>query len=176
MTHTVPNQTLFGGCGPSMVLGTWALPEPTLGTTGSQLLLGRGPSRRRESRTRPIHLRWVQLGLSHKESGRPEEGWGGRLLVGGWPGKPSLLTLASPASQQYTLPSQVRCGCQGRGLLHVIAGVSTHPFISMLKRQLCTKVSRKGILSFTRSEGKVALGSLTGPQEGSVSARSAPGS
>lgn len=32
-----------------MVLGTWALPKPMLGTTGSQLLLGKGPSRRREA-------------------------------------------------------------------------------------------------------------------------------
>jgi hypothetical protein len=46
--HTVPSQTLFGGCGPSVMLGTWALPKPRLGTTGSQLLLGSGPSQRTE--------------------------------------------------------------------------------------------------------------------------------
>lgn len=48
MTHTAPNQSLFVSCGPSVVLGTWVLPKPRLGTTGSQLLLGSGPSTRTE--------------------------------------------------------------------------------------------------------------------------------
>lgn len=85
MTHTVPNQALFGGCGPSVVLGTWALPKPRLGTTGSQLLLGRGPSKRTEVEEQacPPEVGPAGPQLLRVRDARSWLGWGSRWLKAG---------------------------------------------------------------------------------------------
>lgn len=145
MTHTVPSQTLFGGCGPSVMLGTWTLPKPRLGTTGSQLLLGSGPSQSMEVEEQACPSEVGPAGPPLFRVRTPEAGWGGKLWVGGWPGKPSLLTMTSSArsSQVWGIPGD------GPPLCHIAEG-STSPLISILKRQQFTKVSRKGVLPFTR--------------------------
>lgn len=60
------------------------------------------------------------------------------------------------------------------GLLCATVGGNTSPLISILKRQLFTKVSRKGVLPFTRRGRSWGVGLLN--REGSVSAGGAPGS
>lgn len=140
-TRTVPNQTLFGSCGPSVVLGTWALHKPRLGTTGSQLLLGSGPSKRTEVEEQAWPPEVGPAG-SWLLRVRDTRGWLGWEAIPTNFGLPSITGVLCQVESEVGMPGEGPPPCHGRG--------NTSPLISILKRQLFTKVSRKGVLPFTR--------------------------